>query len=126
MASKEKNVSIHYANMVKNKLAYVNLAKLDSKSPGFDTEKTNLVGIIKETNKDGLEKPLDNKEKEIFTRQNTILNKVFATKSYEDGVVILKSQESVANLADQTKLIREMASQIAKLKEFPLQRLLSR
>lgn len=108
-ASKERNISIHYANLVKNKLAYVSFAKLDPASPTFNIEKSNLIGIIKETNKIGLEKPLNNQEKEIFTRQGIILEKVFATKSYEEGVSILKSPESVMVLTDQTKLIEELS-----------------
>lgn len=113
---KEKNISSHWANLVKNKLSYVGLAKLDSKDPGFDIEKSNLIGIIKETNKIGLEKPLNNKEKDIFIRQNAILDKVFATKSYEEGVSILKSKESVNLLSDQTNLIQELETQIVRLK----------
>ena len=108
-AQKQKDLSTHYANLVKNKLAYVNLAKLNPKSPSFDTEKSNLIGIIQETNKIGLEKPLNDREKVIFTKQNIILDKVFATKSYEEGVTVLKSTESVTNLTDQTKLIEELS-----------------
>jgi len=110
--SKEKNISIHYANLVKNKLSYISLSKLDPKSPGFDIEKSNLIEIIKETNKIGLEKPLNNKEEEILTRQNVILDKVFATKSYEEGVAILKSQESIDLLTDQTALIERLLPQL--------------
>lgn len=112
--SKEKNISIHYSNLVKNKLAYVNLAKLDPKKPGFNSEKSNLVGIIQETNRIGLEKPLNNKEKEIFTRQNVILEKVFATKSYQEGVAILRSQESVNLLSDETELIASYRNLISR------------
>ncbi len=108
-ASKEKNISVHYANLIKNKLSYVSLAKLNPDKPGFDSEKSNLVEIIKETNKIGLEKPFNDKEKEIFTRQKVILEKVFATKSYEEGVTILKSMESVTLLTEQTKLIEELS-----------------
>lgn len=113
LLAKEKLLAIHYANLVQNKVTYTNLAKLNPKDSGFDIQKSNLIGIIKETNKKGLEKPLNNAEKEIFTRQNAILDKVFATKSYEDGLIILKSSESVTLLTDQTKLIE-------KLKESPV------
>jgi hypothetical protein len=120
---KEKGISTHYANLVKNKLAYVSLTKLDPKKPGFDIEKSNLVGIIQETNKIGLEKPLNSKEKEILTRQKVILDKVFVTKSYEEGTGVLRSQESVTLLTDQTALIEELGSQIQKIKALPLLRL---
>ncbi len=122
-AQKKKDASLHYSNLVKNKLAYVSLARLNPKNDGFDIEKSNLIGIIKDTNKTELKNPINAKEKGILTRQNTILEKVFATKSYEEGVFILKSEESVALLTDQTKLIEELGMQIAKLKESPLLRL---
>lgn len=108
LIAKEKVLATHYSNLVQNKMAYINLAKLDSKSPNFDAEKSNLVGIIKETNKKGLEKPLDEAEKQIFTRQNTILVKVFATKSYEEGLAILRSPESIKLVSDETELISSL------------------
>ncbi len=114
--AKEKVLATHYSNLVQNRLAYVELAKLNPKDASFDTQKSNLVGIIKETNKKGMEKPLSDKEKEIFERQNKILEKVFATKSYEEGVLILKSPESVKLLVDQTNLILELEFQLSKLK----------
>ena len=123
LIEKEKNLALHYSNLVQNKVAYINLTKLDPKDPAFDTQKSDLIGIIKETNKNGLENPINDQEKETFMRQGEILTKVYATKSYEEGVAILKSPESVTNLADQTKLIQELNSQIQKLREFPLLRL---
>lgn len=112
LIAKEKVLAAHYSNLIQNKVAYVNLAKLDPKSPSFDAEKSNLVGIIKETNKKGLEKPLDEHEKQIFTRQNAILDKVFATKSYKEGVALLRSQESVQLLTDETSLIEILIEQL--------------
>ncbi len=117
--AKEKVLAIHYFNLVQNKISYLNLAKLDPKDASFDIQKSNLIGIIKETNKKGLEKPINSKEKEIFERQNKILEKVFATKTYEEGVAILKSPESVLLLADQMKLIEELGREREKLKVFP-------
>lgn len=123
LIKKEKNITFHYYNLVQNKIAYVNLAKLDPKNPSFDSQKSSLIEIIKKTNKDDLENPINNREKEILVRQNSILQKVFATKSYEEGLEILRSPESIANLTDQTKLIEDLESQIEKLKESPLLRL---
>lgn len=119
---KEKSLFFHYSNLLQNKIAYVSITKLNPKDPAFDIQKENVIGIIKETNKKGLENPINNREKEIFIRQQAILTKVYATKSYEEGVAILKSPESVANLTDQTKLIQELNSRIQKLKESPLLR----
>lgn len=105
--AKIKEISVHYLNLVQNRMAYINLAKLDRKRPDFDIQKSNLVDIIRQTNTKGLENPLTPEEKRIFERQNEILAKVFATASYEEGVIILKSEESVGLLTDETKLIEE-------------------
>lgn len=102
---KIKAISEHYSNLVQNRTAYVNLAKLDSNSPDFDNQKANLIDIIKKTNAKGLESPLTDEEKRILTSQNAILEKVFATTSYLDGVAILKSDESVKLIREETELI---------------------
>ncbi len=120
--SKKIDLSKRYSNLIESRTAYVELTKLNPKEANFDWNKSNLVGILKETNKKGLEKPLSGKEKEIFERQNKILEKVFATKSYEEGVTILKSPESVKLLVDQTELIQDLAREREKLKALPLLR----
>ncbi len=105
--TKVKEISVHYSNLVRNRMAHISLAKLDTEKPDFDIQKSNLVDIIRQTNAKGLENPLSAEEKRIFERQNEILTKVFATASYEEGVVILKSEESIDFLTDETKLIEE-------------------
>lgn len=102
---KIKLASEHYSNLVQNRTAYVSLAKLDSSSPDFDIQRSNLIGIIRETNKKGLNDPINNEEKLLLEKQNDILSRVFATSSYEEGVVILKSEESVQLLKEQAELI---------------------
>ena len=42
------------------------------------------------------------------------MTKVFATGSYEEGVVILRSEESVNLLTDETKLIEEYKKRIGR------------
>lgn len=110
--AKTKEISIHYSNLVQNRMAYINLSKLDRKRPDFDIQKSNLVDIVSQTNTKGLENPLAPEEKRIFERQNEILTKVFATASYEEGVAILKSEDSVRFLTDETKLIEEYKKDI--------------
>lgn len=102
---KNKLNSVHYSNLVQNRSAYINLAKLDEKNPDFDTQRLNLTGIIRETNAKGLENPLTAEEKRVLEKQAEILAKVFATKSYQEGLAILKSEESLKLLADEAKLI---------------------
>lgn len=106
--AKVREASIHYSNLLQNRTAYINLAKLNPDDPSFDIQKSNLIDIIKETNTKGLKEPLNDTEKQLFERQNNLLEKVFTTKSYEDGVEILKSDESVKLLEDMSDLLAEL------------------
>lgn len=106
--AKVREASIHYSNLLQNRTAYINLAKLNPDDPSFDIQKSNLIDIIKETNTKGLKEPLNDTEKQLFERQNNLLEKVFTTKSYEDGVEILKSDESVKLLKDMSDLLAEL------------------
>lgn len=105
--AKMMEYSAHASNLIQNRTAYVNLAKLDPKSADFDIQKANLIDIIRSTNAKGLESPVNDEEKRILLAQNAILTKVFATSSYEDGVAILKSSESVKLLTDEASLIEK-------------------
>ncbi len=114
----QKELAQNHANLVQNRLAYVELTRLDPKSASFDIEKSNLVAKLKETNKKGLEDSSTSlATRQIYERQNKLLEKVFATKSYQEGVSVLKSQEAVSLLTDQTNLILEMEFQLEKLKK---------
>lgn len=106
--AKVKETSLHYSNLVENRNAYINLAKLNPASADFDIQKANLIDIIKSTNAKELEKPINSEEKQILENQNAILTKVFATGSYEAGVAILKSEESVNFLEKMTDLLRKL------------------
>lgn len=112
--AKLKEIGVHYSNLVENKNVYVALTKLNLDDPGFNDQKANLIAVIQETNRIGLAKVLNSKEKEIFTKQNDILVKVFATKSYQDGVAILKSEESTKLLTDETNLIGEFLHRLGR------------
>lgn len=103
--AKMKENAIHYSFLVQNRIAFINLAKLNPELADFDAQKANLIDIIRLTNSKGLEKPINNEEKRILEKETSILNKVFQTKSYADGVAILKSEESIKILEDETKLI---------------------
>lgn len=105
--SKILSYSIHYSNLVENRNAYINLAKLNVNDPSFDLAKANLVDIIKKTNAEGLKSPLTKEEELILTRQNEILEKVFATNSYEEGAGVLKSDESVKLIQEESLLLEK-------------------
>lgn len=103
--AKSLKYASHYTNLIENRNAYINLAKLNVNDPGFDFTKANLIDIVKKTNTQAINNSLTNEEKEILIKQNEILEKVFATSSYEEGVVILKSGESVKLIKEETILI---------------------
>lgn len=112
--AQEKNVSLktevirNKDNLVQNRISYVELTRLDPESPNFDNDRSYIAAAIKKTNKEGLEnQPFPAEAKQIYERQNKLLEKIFATKSYEEGVAILKSQEALQLLTDQTNLILE-------------------
>lgn len=117
-------LAIHHATLLQNRLYLVELTRLDETSPNFDPDRTNLVGLLRETNRAGLEQiqsdtstnnaDLLNESSEVYNKQTILLDKVFETKSYEEGVEILTSTESAELLTEQTNLILKL--------EFLLQR----
>lgn len=121
-------LTTNYFNLIQNRLAFVQLTSLNPKDANFSQEKTNLVETIKKTNEKGLtmlnesSRPSNSfilKAKKVFDNQNTLLNKVFATKSFEEGVQLLKSKEAIELLTDQTNLILELRFRLEKQKLLP-------
>jgi len=134
---KAKNIlSEHHTNLLQNRLNFIELTKLNPNSGTFDLEILNLTGILKKTNEDGLkileaqpQLPKVDKElserydnllsetKAVYEKQKNLLEKAFATNSYKAGVEILKSDESISILTDQTNLILEFEYYLTLLKE---------
>lgn len=52
-AANEKLLSKHYSILLQNRLSYVELTKLDPKGGNFNLEKSNLVGTLQKTIKEG-------------------------------------------------------------------------
>jgi hypothetical protein len=132
----EERLAKHHFNLLQNRLSFVELTKLDTNSADFDLKKSNLVGTLQKTSKDGfkaLENPpklpevnkelsdryqeLLNETRKIYEDQERLLEKVFATDSYKAGVEILKSDESIKLLTRQTNLILEFEYWLSQLKE---------
>jgi len=132
------NFLIPYKNiLVQNRIAYIQLTKLDPRNPKFNNQKSNLVSILKE---EGLKKfenlekenqnlpevkgvsekipPLLTKTKDTLLELEKLLQKVFETKTYEEGLKILKSDEAVKLLTRQTNLIIEFDSLIKQLNSY--------
>jgi hypothetical protein len=132
----EERLAQHHFKLLQNRLSFVELTRLDPNSAGFSLEKSNLVLIVNKTNEEGLndlENPpklpevnkelsdryqeLLNETRKIYENQNKLLEKVFDTDSYEVGVEILKSDESIKLLTRQTNLILEFEYWLSQLKE---------
>ncbi len=122
----EKTISEHSSTLIQNRLSFVELTRLDPNSANFSIEKSNVISKLKETNKEGLgliqkqgSIPEINEEltkrffillsetKKIYEEQENLLERVFETKTYEEGVEILKSDQAVGLLTRHTNLILE-------------------
>lgn len=132
----EKILTIHKNTLTQNRIAYVGLTQLDPSSPIFTSEASNLIATLEKTQKDGLEQtgskttiPKTNiisyevltdilkKTEDVYKVQEDILKELKSTKSYKDGLVVLKSQKSVNALSVQTNLILEYEYWISKLSQ---------
>ncbi len=115
-----------YYILVQNKISYVFLTRLDEKSPDFNLEKSEIIESLKSTQKRGLEylgnpipkesfdknlsatlSTLSLETEKIYEEQKNLLDKVFSTKSYQEGLNLLKSKEAVNLLTRQTNLLLE-------------------
>lgn len=127
-------------NLLQNRIAFVELTRLDPQTGNFNFEKSALVSTLQKTGQDGLEqqavkipwirqahhKKIDPQlkerfpaliaeTKEVYQRQAELLTKVFATSSYAAGIAILRSPEAVALLTKQTNLILEYQFWLAEI-----------
>lgn len=127
-------LNIHKDILVQNKLSFVGLAKLDSSSANFDIERGDLITSLKESSDRGLEElnkssqipginlklgerfsQLIAETRQIYEEQNKLLERVFVTKTFNEGIKILKSNEAVELLTRQTNLILEYEFWLRKL-----------
>ena len=121
-----KILSLHKDTLIQNRIAYITLTQLDADSANFNAEKVGAVNTLKTTRENGLSdiennKVIPNVNKELYNRlpyllsdlkrvyeeQNEILEAVYATESYDEGLTILKSEKAVKLLTMQTNLILE-------------------
>ena len=136
----EEELAQHHSKLLQNRLSFVELTRIDLDSASFNLEKSNLVATVKKTNEEGLnviekqsELPkIDNdinnryislleETKTVYEDQEKLLEKVFATDSYQAGVEILKSDESIKLLTKQTNLILEYDFWLKKINELQIQ-----
>ena len=118
ITSAAAEINIGLLLLVQNRIAYIELTRLDADSVNFNAEKSALVATLKKTNREGLDNPeIDDKAKEIFQRQDKLLERVFATKSFEEGAAILKSEEGLELLTDQTNLILHLRQELEELEK---------
>jgi hypothetical protein len=126
----------HHYNLLQNRLALVELTKFDPNTDNLNLKTSSLVETIQKTNEEGLrELEKDNQlskidpeldkrfpqllieTKEVYQKQNIILEKIFNTDSFEAGIEIIRSKESVENLTKQTNLILEYEFWLKKISE---------
>lgn len=113
-------------NLVQNRLAFVGLTKLDPSSASAIGEKEGLLTNVEESIRTGLEKTDSIKikwwaemvvirkwpeliriQREVYARQREILDNLYKQQTFADGMKVLKSEQSVKLLTDQTNLILE-------------------
>lgn len=133
--SQTVQILTHHKNtLTQNRIAFLNLARLNTNSVNFDGERSSLVNSLKETNSKGIsdtevkntianingelskrfpELLMDTRS--VYEEQTAILDKVFATKTFDEGVEILRSSEAVDLLTRQTNLILEYEWWIEKI-----------
>jgi hypothetical protein len=125
----------NHAVLVQNRLAYVTLTRLDPDSTNFQAETANIINTLQETQKEGLElvKEKNNipnlknfdinfpklvaETESVYRQQDELIKKVTETEKYEDGLVILKSDEAIELLTKQTNLILEYEYWLEKINE---------
>lgn len=132
----ESGLSTHHTNLLQNRLTFVELTKLDPDSASFNIEKSNLITSIQQTNEKGqqalkkiakipeIDQELSDRfpslieeTKQVYLQQNDLLEKIFATDSYEAGIAVIKSSESITLLTKETNLILEYKYWLARLQE---------
>lgn len=106
-----KLANLNYQNLVQNRVAYVELIKLNPEDPSYQSQKIDLIAKIKETNEKGLKSERQD-VKEIMQTQKEILNDLFKAKTYEEGIKILKSEKSVKMLTNQTNLLNQLLQKL--------------
>ncbi len=120
--SQKNNLTKAYFNLVQNRTALVNLAKLDPNSPTLNEDKSQSLSMLDETIKTGLENlpklesNVQEEYKRIFEEQKSVLSALKQKKSFEEGISLLKSDKVIRLLTDEANLILKLQSEIKKLR----------
>ena len=128
-------LSSNYTILVQNRLAYIELTRLNPSSANFQYQTANTIDVLQKTQKEGLDLAKEKKTipdlknfdinfpklltetESVYRQQEDIIKKVTETEKYEDGLKILKSDESVKLLTTQTNLILEYEFWLEKINE---------
>ena len=132
----ENTLNADLTNLVQNRISYIELTRLDTKSINFQTEIANITKEIRETQNKGLElinnknslPPIKNIEinfpvimeetESVYIKQKELIGRVMQTKSYEEGLKVLTSDEAVSLLTKQTNLISEYRFWLEKIENY--------
>lgn len=119
----ENTISPHMSALIQNRIAYLELTRLNANSINFQTDILSIVNNLQETQREGLKNisekntipeieeldtdfpELIKETEDIYKKQEELIVKVTATDSFEEGVRILKSDEAIILLTRQTNLI---------------------
>ena len=131
----EKILTIHKNTLTQNRIAYIGLTRLDPNSPVFTSDASTIFSTLDTTQKEGLEKitteniiPTTNilstgvfsnlliKTEDVYKTQKEITTNIKLSKTYSEGLKILKSDRSINLLTKQTNLILEYQYWLDKMK----------
>ena len=131
----EKILAIHKNTLTQNRIAYIGLTRLDPESPVFPSDASTLISTLYTTQKEGLDQiaseniiPKTNiiktdvfsnllmKTEDVYKSQKEIVNNIKSSKSYSEGLDIIKSESSITLLTKQTNLILEYQYWLDKIK----------
>ncbi len=130
----ETILTLHKNTLTQNRIAFVGLTHLNPDSPIFSLDTSNLLAILQNTENEGLDQinshqylPKTNildsnsysellkKTENIYTSQQNLVGQIKTTKTYKEGLEILKSQDSINLLTNETKVILEYQYYIDKI-----------
>lgn len=126
LSESQKIINQYLAVLVQNRIAYVGLTQLDENSQNISLQTSSLISTLRRTKIEydelddigeivGVGSAYDidfaelNKEMDLILKdQEHLLSEVVSTDTYNDGVVKLKSKESVDLLVRLTNVINKL------------------
>ena len=131
----ERILTIHKNTLTENRIAFIGLTRLDPESAVFPSDASTLLSTLETTQQEGLDQInaepeipdtnilSNNKYSEmlietagIYENQKNITDNIKSSKSYSEGLNILRSEASISLLTKQTNIIFEYQYWLDKMK----------